>query len=89
MKAFREVINGHTYHVTCSQRVYWVTVTLHEDGVAVVRKRHPAPPLGSSLNPKDSHQSISFEGVTAIVTFDSVNTAKSCVWSLADGTTEK
>lgn len=82
MKSFREVINGHTYHVTCSWRLYWVTLTLHEDGVAVVRKRHPAPPLGGPY--EDRSEAISFEGVTAIVTFDSTLMAQSCKWSLAE-----
>ncbi len=88
MKSFREVINGHTYHVTCSWRHCWVTATLHEDGVAVVRKREFAVfPGGSSYQPRFLR--ISFEGVTALVSLDDTLMAKSCKWSLADGTTEK
>ena len=86
MKSFRKVINGHTYHVTCSWRLYWITVTLHEDGVAVVRKRAPVPLLPAAF--KDRTENISFERVTASVTFENT-AAKSCVWSFADCTTEE
>ena len=91
MKTFRKVINGHTYHVTCSHRFAWVTVTLYEDGVAVVRKRKPATGIMSNsfflrsvVEGECLTKTISFEGVTAEINFDKDDCAASCEWSTDD-----
>ena len=86
MKSFKEVHNGHTYRVTCSEEFLSVILELYEDDFAVTRKRVPSSPSFKSVwsGDTDMDVDISFEGVTAIVTLDCsglTTVAKSCAWS--------